>query len=365
MAARLDADATMVMVEARSLARRYQHDAVDLEHLLTAALTRRDGPPLSIDGVSRPELLARLEARLVAQPHSALYRDSARVIEPTMSPTVETTLRRAATGRGLTGFFRAITLKELFVALVMDPTLAVLVVEASIASDELEVLLGQARTLAVSRRHELVTVDHVLTVVLDASWFLTALRAVRADPSELRESLEARLAAEPHSTSGRRVQRSHDVDDVAHLARTTASRAGADAVGARHFVSPLLHGPHLAQAFVDAGVPLLPLLRYLASGHADAGADAPDTDGDLDVVFHNDDSTTMEFVVDVLTRCFDISEVRATKLMLDVHKRGERRIGSFAAVDARARVAQARARAEKAAMPLRISLRPSVEASDP
>ncbi len=362
MAARLDAGATLVVQEARSLARRYHHAAVDLDHLLSAILSHRESPPLSIVGVSRPELLARVDARLAARPPSTLYRDSA--IEPSLSPGAQTALRRAAAARGLT-FFRAITLKELFEALLTAPTLAALVVEASLESEELELLLGQARTLAISRRHERVVVDHVLRVLMQASWFLAALQAVDADPSDLRASLEARLAAEPQSPSGLRVRRSPDLDDLARLARATASLTGAAEVGARHFVALLLRGPHRAQAFIDADVPLLSLLRYFASGRVDAGEDALETESDLDVVFHNDEWTTMEFVVEVLTQCFDVPAVEATKLMLAIHQRRELRIGSFPAADARARVGEARTRAEKASMPLRISLRRVVDESDP
>ena len=40
------------------------------------------------------------------------------------------------------------------------------------------------------------------------------------------------------------------------------------------------------------------------------------------VIFHNDDYTTMEFVVDVLKRFFHKTETEAAHIMLTVHKSG-------------------------------------------
>ncbi len=41
------------------------------------------------------------------------------------------------------------------------------------------------------------------------------------------------------------------------------------------------------------------------------------------VILHNDDYTTMEFVVDVLIEVFDKTRQEATIIMLDVHKKGK------------------------------------------
>jgi ATP-dependent Clp protease ATP-binding subunit ClpA len=142
--ARLDADAANVVEEARSLARRYHHRVVDLEHLLLAMLTthtNEGAPPLPVDGLHRPELRVQLETRLAARPRSALYRDPREVIEPTLCPAVAAALRRAANKR-LLAFFRAISLEELFDAVLADPTAAKLIRDVVATSEELEALAG-------------------------------------------------------------------------------------------------------------------------------------------------------------------------------------------------------------------------------
>ncbi len=47
------------------------------------------------------------------------------------------------------------------------------------------------------------------------------------------------------------------------------------------------------------------------------------------VIMHNDDFTTMEFVVDVLKKVFFRSQEEATHLMLTVHKQGKATVGLY------------------------------------
>ena len=48
-----------------------------------------------------------------------------------------------------------------------------------------------------------------------------------------------------------------------------------------------------------------------------------------EVVLHNDDFTTMEFVVDVLRKVFFKPEEEANQLMLKVHKEGKATVGLY------------------------------------
>ncbi len=47
------------------------------------------------------------------------------------------------------------------------------------------------------------------------------------------------------------------------------------------------------------------------------------------VVLHNDNYTTMDFVVEVLIRVFHKDIIAAKKIMLDVHRKGRGVVGSY------------------------------------
>jgi ATP-dependent Clp protease adaptor protein ClpS len=47
------------------------------------------------------------------------------------------------------------------------------------------------------------------------------------------------------------------------------------------------------------------------------------------VLLHNDDYTTMDFVVDILIRVFGKSLEKATQIMLNVHKKGKAVCGIY------------------------------------
>ena len=49
----------------------------------------------------------------------------------------------------------------------------------------------------------------------------------------------------------------------------------------------------------------------------------------FNVVMHNDDFTTMDFVVEVLVDIFHKDEVTAQAIMLNVHKKGKAVVGKY------------------------------------
>ncbi|MCC6764113.1 MAG: ATP-dependent Clp protease adapter ClpS [Deltaproteobacteria bacterium] len=74
------------------------------------------------------------------------------------------------------------------------------------------------------------------------------------------------------------------------------------------------------------------------------------------VLLHNDDYTTMEFVVFVLQGVFHHSESDATRIMLHVHKSGVGVAGVYTREVAETRIAQVEALARKHEYPLRCSM---------
>ncbi|MCC6848456.1 MAG: ATP-dependent Clp protease adapter ClpS [Deltaproteobacteria bacterium] len=74
------------------------------------------------------------------------------------------------------------------------------------------------------------------------------------------------------------------------------------------------------------------------------------------VLLHNDDYTTMEFVVFVLQGIFHHSESDATRIMLHVHKHGVGVAGVYTREIAETRIGQVEALARKHEYPLRCSM---------
>ena len=76
------------------------------------------------------------------------------------------------------------------------------------------------------------------------------------------------------------------------------------------------------------------------------------------VIIHNDDFTTMEFVVKILTTVFYKSTIEAESLMLMVHKSQSATVGIYSYDKARTKIAKATSMARYEGFPLRLSMAP-------
>ena len=76
----------------------------------------------------------------------------------------------------------------------------------------------------------------------------------------------------------------------------------------------------------------------------------------FNVVMHNDDFTTMEFVVEILVDVFHKDEVTAQAIMLNVHKKGQAVVGKYPYDIAATKVGLALSRAKNQGFPFRMTL---------
>lgn len=74
------------------------------------------------------------------------------------------------------------------------------------------------------------------------------------------------------------------------------------------------------------------------------------------VFLHNDDYTTMEFVVDVLTQFFDKGRTEATRIMLHIHHHGLGLAGMYPHEIAETKVAQVSDYARTNEQPLKVTM---------
>lgn len=79
------------------------------------------------------------------------------------------------------------------------------------------------------------------------------------------------------------------------------------------------------------------------------------------VIMHNDDYTSMEFVVWILLTVFRKSQFEAVKLMLMVHHKGQAMVGIYPAQIAETKISAVHSKARDAGFPLRCTMEPEEE----
>jgi len=99
--------------------------------------------------------------------------------------------------------------------------------------------------------------------------------------------------------------------------------------------------------------------RHVPSGEvrvAEKSRSRTATPPQFKVLMHNDDYTTMEFVVEVLEGVFRKSPAEATRIMLNIHVKGVGMCGLYPFEIAETKVEQVHTLARNAGYPLKCSL---------
>ena len=204
---------------------------------------------------------------------------------------------------------------------------------------ELDAALHAAFVDARHKRHEFITVEHLLLALLDNASAAEVLRACGANIDELRNELSQHIAEHtPLVAAGREAEAQGTLGFHRVIQRAILHMQGSakkELTGANVLVAIFGEKDSHAMFFLDKqGIARLNVVNYLAHGVAyppwtEGTADA----GDVQVVLYDDQSTPMEFMVRVLQEFFGMDKEEAAETMLEVYRDGRAVCGLYSRED--------------------------------
>jgi ATP-dependent Clp protease adaptor protein ClpS len=206
------------------------------------------------------------------------------------------------------------------------------------------IALAVAAHEAARRGHERIEPEHVLLAALFDRDLRLRVEAAGASAAGLRDELEAKLAALPSSAGVRGKSASVSPELAAALARASRTVNGR------------------AIELFDLARALSPRLPLASSNDAPplSGVSGPYRSARVGpfarVRIWNDDVSTMDAVVQILTRVFAKSHAEAMHLMLTTHHKGSAVIGEFARDEAESLAQRATELAREGGMPLWVAV---------
>ena len=322
-----------VVAAAHEVARRRGHERVGGDHLLLALATAPIAGlgPLSLRRISTARLAVAIGGRLDKSHASAGYRDIVMADDERGA-----LFERARRDRRLWRIFHPLSIADVLVAMeTFDNTRAVL----DMARFDVTVVrefAARAERAAKKRGHANVLAEHALLTVCDDPSFRGPLEAPGIDVDALRTAWDKMLTRRFVSA------KLASPDALIASACVWAHSQHRDTLSILTLIVSLLRNKDVAEALDSAELSVTTVLQALLHGLA-AGQDGDDEgEGPAQVLFYDDAYTTMELVVKVLTKVFDLSTTDATAAMIAVHTNGVRAIGTFERDEARARRTGAR-----------------------
>lgn len=347
---RLSEAVTSLLARASEEARRRGHRTTEAEHLLAALADCDDHASLLLErGVDRAELRLLVDASLAAWAPPSSYRDGAAFL-PTLSAGL---VEQLETKRGSwLARLRPVDVDELVEVLASHVSCGSILRRATSIVQSLVATLRRARAVTEAPS---VSVEHVLRLLADERWFVFAIRAAGGDVDHLRLVLDDAIATRGGESTddARAAELSTLIQRTLSHAKVMGQRAMADL-----FVVRAVQIARIAKLFDGAGVRPSKLVLVLVHGELVVDDDARDAAANepCEVVFHDDDLTPMELVIEVLMTCFDMDRSAAAATMLKIHGNDRGVVSTLPTDEARSRLALARELVRTRAAPLRISL---------
>lgn len=232
--------------------------------------------------------------------------------------------------------------------------------------------LKAAADEAGRRRHRLITVEHLLRGMLREAEVREVLGKCGAELDELERELDDYLDLLEPAKNAPRPQVDGNVDVLLRRQDLYGQNGMGEGLGRlldQIFRFSELYASMLLRSAGPSGIDLIDLRRVLAHGSRAYVVEVP-PGARLVVRLHNDDFTTMEFVVAVLVELFGLPLERATERMMEIHQSPTSRAEGVAIVelmakDAIRRVAVVHERAGQKDFPLRCSLHPVLAVAAP
>jgi ATP-dependent Clp protease adapter protein ClpS len=233
-------------------------------------------------------------------------------------------------------------------------------------AQELEVSLHMSFVEARQKRHEFITVEHLLLALLDNPAAAHVLRACGANLDGLRNDLvqhttertplvaaDREVDTQPTLGFQRVIQRA-----ILHVQSSGKKEVTGANVLAAIFGEKDSHAVYFLQ---KQGVARLNVITYLSHGLIKAPRavasrkSEPVSVSDVRVVIRNDDSTPMEFLARVLQDFFAMSREDAAETMLEIYRTGSAVCGLYSREDGEVLVDQVLSYARENGYPLNCS----------